>query len=223
LKALISADQSYINKDDQIGSFYKEAGKLLLDIATDVIPMTSMAKDLYRLFVGKDPFSGLEISKSERVMAGGFFILTIASLGTIGFVKLFKEAKVIAKATSEQAKIAESFFESAKILELVRWATWSDLGKVIVDGREYAQIGERLYTKHAIDRMVPKAFGYAFDGVAGRGVPTIVVEATIATGEKIASQVLSKGRIRETWKMGNVHVITENNGRLVVSVMRVGG
>lgn len=223
LNALINADNAYIINDEQTGTFYKESAKVLLDVATDIIPITSIPKDLYRLFVGKDPFSGSEIPAFDRLMAGGFVFLTVASAGTLSFMRGLREAKVIAKATAEQARVAETFFESAKGLERLRWGTWSDLSKVIIDGREYAQIGERLYTKHAIDRMVPKALGSAVGGVSGRGVPTMVVEATIATGEKIATQVLAKGSIRETWKLGNVQVITENSGRLVVTVMRIGG
>jgi hypothetical protein len=53
-------------------------------------------------------------------------------------------------------------------------------------------------------------------------VPTIVVEATIRNGEKIASEMLN-GVARETWKMGTIQVVTENGGELVVTVMRVGG
>jgi hypothetical protein len=85
----------------------------------------------------------------------------------------------------------------------VRWGTWSDLTKVTVDGAEYAKIGGRRYTRHAVDRMAPTGFGTAVGGIAGRGVPTIVLEAAIKSGEKVASEVVN-GVVRETWKMGRL-------------------
>jgi hypothetical protein len=35
------------------------------------------------------------------------------------------------------------------------WGFWSDYPKANLNGREYAQIGERLYTEHAVKRFLP--------------------------------------------------------------------
>jgi hypothetical protein len=90
------------------------------------------------------------------------------------------------------------------------WGLWSDYDKVIVDGREYAQIGERLYTRHAIDNTLPK-------GLGGRSVSPANVEATIATGT-ISSEVRD-GALRTTHTSGDVQVVTEQGGRIVVTVL----
>src|SRR5512146_409590 len=39
------------------------------------------------------------------------------------------------------------------------WGSWKDYPKVTVAGREYAEIGGRLYTQHAIERMLPSGLG----------------------------------------------------------------
>ena len=96
---------------------------------------------------------------------------------------------------------------------------WSDLKKTNQNGSEYANIGNRFYTRHAVDRMTPKNFGTAVGGSEGRSVPTMVVEATIKAGEKIKTEATANGIIRETWKIGNVEVITENSKKIVVTVM----
>lgn len=33
------------------------------------------------------------------------------------------------------------------------WTSWSNYPKVVFDGQEYARIGSRLYSRHAVDRM----------------------------------------------------------------------
>ncbi|HEU4963416.1 MAG TPA: hypothetical protein VFV52_06075 [Bacilli bacterium] len=48
------------------------------------------------------------------------------------------------------------------------WGSWSDYPKVKVNGREYAQIGERLYTHHAVDRMQPSGMRYSSNSVGGK-------------------------------------------------------
>lgn len=138
LMALVDADKAYVNQEYPVGDFLKEAGKLLLDFATDIIPMTSIPKDLYRTFVGKDPFSGNKISGFERIMAGGFVVLALMSFGTSNFLKGIKEVKVIAGATAEEARVAEKALEQSKMTgELERIAAapdkWSRTPKSIQD------------------------------------------------------------------------------------------
>jgi hypothetical protein len=173
--------------------------------------------DWYEVLSAKDLCTGAEITPAGRV---------ISAVGIVGlsgkFWRTMGEAAGIAVSTKRVFKDIEAVVDSAKDVAGVRWGTWSDLSKVTVEGKEYAKIGTRRYTQHAIDRMTPTGLGTAAGGVAGRGVPTIVVEATIKNGEKVATEVLN-GVTRETWKMGTVQVITENSGELVITVMRVGG
>jgi hypothetical protein len=89
------------------------------------------------------------------------------------------------------------------------WGLWSDYDKVIVDGKEYAQIGERLYTRHAYDNTVPR-------GLGGRGVSPANVEAALATGT--ATSEIRGGALRTTYTSSDVQVVTEQGGRIVVTV-----
>ena len=98
--------------------------------------------------------------------------------------------------------------------ERLFWGFWKDYPKVVEAGREYAQIGQRLYTEHAVGRMLPTAMG-------GRGIAPAFVEAAIQTGSRITQVV--NGVTRTIFTSGNVQVVTEQGGRLVVTVMRVGG
>jgi hypothetical protein len=38
--------------------------------------------------------------------------------------------------------------------ESLRWGFWKDYPKVILNGREYVQIGTRLYTEHAVQAFL---------------------------------------------------------------------
>ncbi|MCQ2534223.1 MAG: hypothetical protein MJ172_06620 [Clostridia bacterium] len=45
------------------------------------------------------------------------------------------------------------------------WGTWDDYEHVVVNGsdgpREYARIGDRLYTRHAVERIQPSGMRYS--------------------------------------------------------------
>ncbi|MFY1634563.1 RHS repeat-associated core domain-containing protein [Solwaraspora sp. WMMB335] len=41
------------------------------------------------------------------------------------------------------------------------WTTWAEYPKVFVDRQQYARIGGRLYTRHAVDRMQPSGLRYS--------------------------------------------------------------
>jgi RHS repeat-associated protein len=63
--------------------------------------------------------------------------------------------------------IESIFFPALKlgrILKLGRgskllWGFWDDYVKIYYQGRVYAKIGRRLYPKHAVERMAPRAWG----------------------------------------------------------------
>jgi len=62
------------------------------------------------------------------------------------------------------------------------WAFWSDYEKTVVNGEEYAKIGERLFTRHAVERMAPSGLGKAAGGVVGRSISPNFVEEVISRG-----------------------------------------
>ena len=98
------------------------------------------------------------------------------------------------------------------------WGSWRDYPKVVEAGREYAQIGERLYTQHAIERMLPSGLGAPAGAVgAGRSIAPAFVEAAIETGTT-STQVVN-GVTRTIFSSGSLNVVTEQGGRIIVTVV----
>ncbi|WP_157063426.1 hypothetical protein [Luteipulveratus mongoliensis] len=52
------------------------------------------------------------------------------------------------------------------------WTSWPNYPKVTVDGKSYAQIGDRLYSRHAVDRMQPSGMRYSPHPGPGEGGKT---------------------------------------------------
>jgi len=102
--AIAEADKAYVTQDLGLGNSLVEVAKILVDIATDVIPLTSIPKDFYRTFVGKDPMTGESLANWERALAGGFFIAGMATLGGSNLGKSWIKAAVkSAKLTPKEA------------------------------------------------------------------------------------------------------------------------
>jgi hypothetical protein len=98
--------------------------------------------------------------------------------------------------------------------ERLPWGFWKDYPQVVQGGREYAQIGGRLYTEHAVTRTL-------LAGMGGRGIAPAFVEDAIATGTR-STQII-EGVERTVFTSANVQVVTEQGGQIVVTVMRIGG
>lgn len=121
------------------------------------------------------------------------------------------------------------------------WGRWEDYPHVTLDEREYAQIGNRLYTRHAVDRMHPSGYAWAEPRVApgvqgggrgtggqgqirvsgrdyGRGVSPENVEHVIASGSRTRI-----GDRRTSIQSGSVEVITEsyrnNQDGIVITII----
>jgi hypothetical protein len=76
-------------------------------------------------------------------------------------------------------------------MDLLWWGFWKDYPRVIKNGREYAEIGSRFYTEHAVTRFLPsgrrtiggvpvskgEGGGYAFDPKARSISPNNVEDA----------------------------------------------
>lgn len=89
---------------------------------------------------------------------------------------------VITKQTAKNATKATS----GKIL----WGTWDDYAKVVVNEQDYAVVGQRLYSKHAVDRIQPSGSSYrngskiisaSGGGDYGRGVPPSYIEYVLSS------------------------------------------
>ncbi len=99
----------------------------------------------------------------------------------------------------------------------IPWGSWSDYNKVNIKGNTYAQIGDRYYTRHAVDRMQPSGLG-ASAGTIGKGhsFPPVFVEDVIRNGVK--RTVVRDGVSRVVHFSGTAEVVTEQNGKIVVTV-----
>ncbi|WP_094605347.1 hypothetical protein SPSIL_002490 [Sporomusa silvacetica DSM 10669] len=108
--------------------------------------------------------------------------------------------------------------------EKIPWGSWNDYEKVImeVDGKHqtYAKVGDRLYSRHAVDRMQPSGFRYREEGAEpirqaggsydyGRSVSPEYVEIVL----KNATPVPSQGLL--SYRFGDLEIITNDIGAVV--------
>ena len=86
--------------------------------------------------------------RSQLKGSGKLLSIAIPAAKVKAVAELAGAAKV-GKVTKTGATVASDTHGGAKLL----WGSWIDYPKVVVDGREYAKVGERLYSRHAVDRM----------------------------------------------------------------------
>jgi hypothetical protein len=108
------------------------------------------------------------------------------------------------------------------------WGFWKDYPKVTLNGKVYAEIGERLYTEHAVTRFLPsgrrtvagfptapkEGGGYAFDPKA-RSISPNNIEDVIRFG--IKNFVVEKGEARTIHTAGDLTVVTTRDNRIVIT------
>ncbi|WP_052520720.1 hypothetical protein [Aneurinibacillus migulanus] len=100
-------------------------------------------------------------------------------------------------------------------------------------GREHAKIGDRLYSHHVVDRMQPSGIRYSSQKDVqvraskilqvgqkdyGRSISPTFVEETLTNGNLIDKQIVN-GVEREVWSSGTIEVVTEQNGKIIITVM----
>ena len=108
------------------------------------------------------------------------------------------------------------------------WGHWNDYPKVMVNGQEYAQVGNRLYTRHAVDRMQPSGMRYSGHGADGStgGMPQIrQVGGNYDYGRSVAPQYVedavatSRGVVQANGNIshvsGSLEVILSPTGAVV--------
>lgn len=101
-------------------------------------------------------------------------------------------------------------------MQKLPWNSWAQYPKELVNGREYAKTGGRLYTEHAVERMLPSGLtaGNAVDG--GRSMSPTFVEDVIVRGMQTTD--VRNGVLRTFHRLGTTEVITEDGGKIVVTV-----
>ena len=134
------------------------------------------------------------------------------------------------QATNQKANESSNFGEHVKKEQEINagkgttgnsleWNSWQNYKKTTIDGKQYAQIGDRLYSQHAVDRMQPSGLGSPAGTVgAGRNISPGIVEHTIQNGTKTSSTV--NGVERTVHWSGDVGVVTESNGKIIVTILR---
>lgn len=104
-------------------------------------------------------------------------------------------------------------------IQKLKWTSWNGYEKIILNNKQYAKIGNRLYTRHAVDRMQPASLGSPAGTVgAGRNISPNIVEMVIKDGSK--AETIVDGVNRNIYKLGDIRVITENNDNLIISIVR---
>ncbi len=108
----------------------------------------------------------------------------------------------------------------------IYWGYWRDYQKTVSNGRTYALVGNRFYSKHAVDYFLPSGRRSAtrFKPAAGEGggsltngrsIPPTFVEEAILHG---TTRPDSKHPQRIVHMLGDLEVVTEEDGMIVVTI-----
>jgi hypothetical protein len=123
-------------------------------------------------------------------------------------------------------------YASAKFVQTLKpkttkilWSTWKNYPKVTLNGKEYAKIGKRLYSKHAVNYMRPSGLGPLAgemcnkEGipVAGRSLAPDFIQSIIQYG-KYREVTMPGGVVRRIYNAGTSEIVTEQNGKLIVTI-----
>ncbi len=106
----------------------------------------------------------------------------------------------------------------------IPWDSWQNYEKVTENGQEYAKVGDRLYSRHAVDRMQPSGNRFTVGdaivqagGVSGRSVAPQFVEDVLNS----AKPVFQSATGNFIYTSGTIRIITNEYG-YVVTIMTVG-
>lgn len=141
----------------------------------------------------------------------------VAFLPIIGALKYSDEIAVLGKNGDEIAigaknvgNIAGASHRSKKIF----WGMWEDYDKVLVNGKEYAQIGDFKYTEHAVSEFLnPSIQTNQINGVEhSRGVLPSYVNWLLTEGRdlgvtRVVSEEIRDGAKHTTYVNGTLKVI----------------
>ncbi|WP_156922462.1 hypothetical protein [Cohnella thermotolerans] len=131
--------------------------------------------------------------------------------------------KALVKSAAKQlgkklASLVGKKTEQAVAKEL--WGSWADYSKVTINGQEYAKIGDRLYSRHAVDRMQPSGNRYGSQitqagGDYGRSVSPNFVEYVIQNTKPVVQE---NGNLSYT--SGTLQIITNKSGVVVTIITK---
>ncbi|MFC5649548.1 hypothetical protein ACFPYJ_10460 [Paenibacillus solisilvae] len=135
--------------------------------------------------------------------------------------------KAVIKVTAREVTQAVVKQTEKKIL----WAAWKDYEKVNVDGQTYAIVGNRLFSRHAVDRMQPSGMRYTSDTAGGKvGASRIESTGQIDYGRGVAPQYVEdvinstqpiiQGNGNLSYTSGSLTVITNIRGAVVTLITK---
>jgi len=182
-------------------------------------PMTELARpsNAVRALTGADD---PDIDRTSRGYKTGRVIADLVGpIPLIAPAAIEQTAAVTATraATRAAAKITSRAERGAVGGERLLWTSWQNYPKVTQGGREYAQIGDRLYSHHAVDRLQPSGLGAPAGATgAGRSISPNFLEDVLGSTRGVPVKG-PNGEPRLSFVSGSVQVITEND--IVITVI----
>lgn len=127
----------------------------------------------------------------------------------------------------------DDVIEGGKGSNKILWGKWEDYKHASIENNEYAEVGERLYTRHAVARTQPSGMRYTNTSAGGKIKASRIINAgELDYGRSISpsyiEDIINKGKIstqvvdnvnRTVFSSGTVDVITEQNGKIVVTIL----
>ena len=199
-------------------------GKAVIDFGIGFIPGVGEAKDWGEAIAGYDIY-GNELAWWERGISAGSGLIPFIDGGSVrrgvkalvGGVVDISPANFVRDPGIRFASPTPSNGIHLIDPKKLPWNSWANLPKVVENGKEYAKIGDRLYTGHAVDRTLPSGLGHPAGGAGpGRSISPTFVEDVIRNGSQTRITVDGVPRIVHT--SGTVKVVTEQGGRIVITV-----
>ena len=187
-------------------------------------------------FISRDPDTGDEddpITMNGYTYADGNPVMMVDADGNMAHLVVYyaivggrtlyvsyKAYKVLKKAGKVTRVVRAPKVIKGKVNNKVFWGSWSDYKKVKVNGQTYAKVGDRLYSKHAVDRMQPSGKRYGSPitqagGDYGRSVSPTFVESVIRNTRPVLQQ---NGNLSYT--SGSLQVITNKQGAVVTIITK---
>jgi hypothetical protein len=99
------------------------------------------------------------------------------------------------------------------------WGYWAQYEKIIIDGKEYAKVGDWLYTRHAVENLYPSKMGRAPGHTSNHdhlNLPPKYINDILSNKNTRFKEVTKNGVNRRLFQSGDIEIVTEGN--IVVTV-----
>jgi hypothetical protein len=138
--------------------------------------------------------------------------------------------KMTKSVAGEFAEIKSAFHSKVKIgsdVEAgasgkINWGYWGGYEKVVQNGKEYAKVGEWLYTRHALENLYPSKMGRTPGHTSSHdpiGVSPNLINDVLNDKTIKVINVQKEGVDRAIHKAGDIEIVTE--GKVIITIRRV--